>query len=84
MSSSLKNSRVNLLDVTYIEIRKLKKKSELNNIIDLIDKKPRCEEEADAEQDDGQMREDRRVNGRHVPRHGADIRDSHGSVNVIM
>ena len=46
---------------------------------DLVDKEPGGEEEADAEEDDREVREDGRVDGRHVARHAGDIRDSHGS-----
>ena len=52
---------------------------------DLVDKEPGGEEEANTEEDDREVREDGRVDGRHVPRHGGDIRDSHGSgITLIM
>ena len=51
---------------------------------DLVDKEPGGEEEANTEEDDREVREDGRVDGRHVPRHGGDIRDSHGSVITLI
>ena len=49
----------------------------------LIDEEPGGEEEANPEEDDREVREDGRVDGRHVAGHGGDIRDSHGSVITL-
>ena len=47
---------------------------------DLVDEEPGGEEDADAEEDEGEVREDGRVDWRHVAREGVQGRDSHGGV----
>ena len=44
---------------------------------DLIDEEPGGEEESDAEEDKGEVREHCGVDGRHVAGHGADVGDGH-------
>ena len=55
ITSSLVNSLVNLVDVTWHE-RGKKKQAYSIFLYNLIDKEPRSEEESDAHKDEGEMR----------------------------
>ena len=62
ITSSLVNSLVNLVDVTWQE-RGKKKQGYSIFLYNLIDKEPRSEEESNTEEDKAEMREDSRVDG---------------------
>lgn len=51
---------------------------------DLIDEEPGGEEESDAEEDEGEVREHGGVDGGHVASHGADIGNSHDGWEIVL
>ena len=75
--SSLNSSLVNLLDVTWWIIPLITNFGDKYQFLYLIDKEPSCEEETNTEENYGQVREDRRVDGRDVSGHGTDVGNGH-------